>query len=561
MNKKLQNIAELSHKYGKNPDFVFLGGGNTSVKNAEELYIKPSGIRLATIEPEQFLKMDRAVLRRCFHIDESLHPDEREALVKDATMAAVRPIGAGRPSVEAPVHEIIDYTYVVHLHPALVNGMTCARFGKKACSELFPDALWLDYCDPGYTLANTVKKALDKAKAARGCQPHVFFLQNHGVFVAADTPREINVIYADMIGRLKAVYDIKDLLVPPKFEAVKGDVKTLPPRLRAILAGDDGKRPVVHCLGRGKAYAGPLTPDHIVYAKSFAYKGQVTTGKIGAFARRNKYLPKIVEVPDEGLFVAGDTYKNALETATALKNGIFVEHLTKAFGGPHYMTKRQYGFIENWEVESYRRKVNSAGAASRLDNRVCIVMDSGEGLGHGVADALAASGGIVVAVDADAKKAKATAAALCEKYGAGKALAVAGNVDDDGGMSRLAKKVAVEVGGVDLLVANYAGKGNATDGYFRCVKHIGALMADQNLPRRDCRFSDVVIVAGYGVTAIDAVLDEPVRLIAEELAAVHRIRINFVAVGNCGPDQVAKAVMHCVESENMMGEIVSAVKC
>ena len=43
MEKKLENIAALSQKYGSDPSYVFLGGGNTSVKNEKELYIKPSG--------------------------------------------------------------------------------------------------------------------------------------------------------------------------------------------------------------------------------------------------------------------------------------------------------------------------------------------------------------------------------------------------------------------------------------------------------------------------------------------------------------------------------------
>ena len=52
MEEKLENIAALSQKYGSDPSYVFLGGGNTSVKNETELYIKPSGVALATIKPE-----------------------------------------------------------------------------------------------------------------------------------------------------------------------------------------------------------------------------------------------------------------------------------------------------------------------------------------------------------------------------------------------------------------------------------------------------------------------------------------------------------------------------
>ncbi|NLF92520.1 MAG: class II aldolase, partial [Oligosphaeraceae bacterium] len=51
MNTALLQLAELSRLYGSDPDYVFLGGGNTSVKIGNVMYIKPSGAALATIQP------------------------------------------------------------------------------------------------------------------------------------------------------------------------------------------------------------------------------------------------------------------------------------------------------------------------------------------------------------------------------------------------------------------------------------------------------------------------------------------------------------------------------
>ena len=62
----LAEIIKLSHKYGSNPDFVLAGGGNTSFKDKEFLYIKGSGTTLATIEKEGFVKMNRAKLSAMF---------------------------------------------------------------------------------------------------------------------------------------------------------------------------------------------------------------------------------------------------------------------------------------------------------------------------------------------------------------------------------------------------------------------------------------------------------------------------------------------------------------
>ena len=48
---------------------------------------------------------------------------------------------AGRPSVEAPLHNILDTRFVVHTHPPLVNGLTSAKDGESVAKRLFPDAL------------------------------------------------------------------------------------------------------------------------------------------------------------------------------------------------------------------------------------------------------------------------------------------------------------------------------------------------------------------------------------------------------------------------------------
>ena len=39
----VQSLVEMSNRYGKNPDYVLAGGGNTSFKDAQYLWAKASG--------------------------------------------------------------------------------------------------------------------------------------------------------------------------------------------------------------------------------------------------------------------------------------------------------------------------------------------------------------------------------------------------------------------------------------------------------------------------------------------------------------------------------------
>ena len=50
------------------------------------------------------------------------------------------------------------------------------------------------------------------------------------------------------------------------------------------------------------------------------------------------------------------TDKQAALALELAQDGALVSHLAAAFGGVEYMTEPARLFIENWEVESYRRK-------------------------------------------------------------------------------------------------------------------------------------------------------------------------------------------------------------
>ena len=263
----LDIISSLSREFGT-PDYVKGGGGNTSVKTGDTLWIKPSGTTLAGLTPEAFVAVDRRALSVLYTMDVPPAADEREAKVKDAMTAAVCGGSRGRPSVETPLHDMLDFIYVVHTHPALVNGLTCARDGKHHAADLFSDALWVPYTDPGFTLSMTVRDRVAAYQKERGRQPSVILLENHGIFVGADTPEEVRTIYAAVMNTLQSVYlkaGVSTELAYTTPEPLPGTVaelkRVLPDLLGPAASGVD-----VTC--RFSVAPAPLTPDHMVYAKA-----------------------------------------------------------------------------------------------------------------------------------------------------------------------------------------------------------------------------------------------------------------------------------------------------
>ena len=299
----LQEICKLSNQYGSNPEFVLAGGGNTSFKDDKYLYIKPSGVSLAAITEKDFVKMERAVIRQCFDLKDFASKNDREAQIKRLMAFAVTADSSGRPSVEAPLHELMDFTYIVHLHPAAVNGMTCSVNAEKACAELFPEALFVPYVDPGYTLAKTVYDMNEEYKKANGKAPAVIVLQNHGVFVGANSADEINAIYDNIMSTLKAYYASKNVTLEVDYTAEldMDAVMANAPLLRGWLAPENSVVTVATSAPFSVA-AGPLTPDHIVYAKSFALSAdEISKDSVDAFKAAKGYLPKVAAIPGKAV--------------------------------------------------------------------------------------------------------------------------------------------------------------------------------------------------------------------------------------------------------------------
>ncbi|NLK06986.1 MAG: class II aldolase, partial [Spirochaetales bacterium] len=127
-----QQLVEHSRRYGSDPAFVLLGGGNTSFKEDRTLYVKASGHALGTIKEDGFVRMDLDLLEQIWHKQYSQDDDQREDEVLKDMMYCRLEGETARPSVEALLHALLPFPYVVHLHPALVNGLTCAQDGEAA---------------------------------------------------------------------------------------------------------------------------------------------------------------------------------------------------------------------------------------------------------------------------------------------------------------------------------------------------------------------------------------------------------------------------------------------
>ncbi len=349
----LETIAQLSRACG-GENYVLGGGGNSSCKDGSTLWIKPSGASLAEMTPRSFIAMERQRLQRLYEIAPPADPVAREALVKETMAAAVKPQTPGRASVETPVHNAFEARYVVHTHPTLANGLACSLGGAAAAARLFPEALWLPYVDPGYTLGMRVRRELDAWRQRHGGEPRLMWLENHGVFVAADAPAEIMATYDHLMATLSRHYSQAG--VPEELRAGQAPsperAAIVAEALRAALGAAASQvlaAPPTDCA------AGPVTPDHLVYARAFVYEGTLEPAALRAFVERRGYAPRAVALPG-GIFGLGSSPREASLALAFARDAARIRQLARAFGGVQYLADAARDFLENWEVESYRAR-------------------------------------------------------------------------------------------------------------------------------------------------------------------------------------------------------------
>jgi rhamnose utilization protein RhaD (predicted bifunctional aldolase and dehydrogenase) len=367
----LEHIVELSNYYGSKEEFVLAGGGNTSFKTDDHLYVKASGYPLATITQEGFVKMDRRKLAQMWRTTYPSESGAREAAVLQDMMAA-RCAGEEekRPSVETLLHDALPQTYVVHTHPALVNGLTCGRDGEAQMQRLFGgSAVWVPIVNPGYVLAVEVRDAVKAHEADHGNPPELIFLQNHGVFVSADQPAAIREHYEAIVRKLQAAVHRQ-----PDFSPVSADPARVQAARRAIATAYGNGDRCIHFetnrelqrLVADREHFEPLssayTPDHIVYAGHeplFVPSPAAVQGELDAYRHRNGNDPTIVAVQGLGAFGVAADEKAAGRALLLLLDAAKIAVYSESFGGHQFMPQDQIDFIRNWEVERYRKKVSS----------------------------------------------------------------------------------------------------------------------------------------------------------------------------------------------------------
>jgi len=324
MNKKpLEKLFEVAVQLADRKDIIQGGGGNLSVKiNENEMIIKASGFSFSELkEKNGVVSVDYAKIRKFF--DETHNgnlEDEYDAHVKNCIIGNTDK----KPSIEAGMHVFLGKS-ILHTHPVMSNVLTCMKDGKLIAEELFSDLtlLWIDYVNPGYSLAKTVKERAVEYTKTNGIVPEVIFLKNHGLIVICENLGEC----------LDKTLDINDR-IERYLKKIMGREFIAFPKLKLVLekgiyvSRNNAVRLFLKKHGTGKL--GFLAPDDVVFLEEVSFS-------------------------NEAIYSADE--KKSLKLDEVLTARIWIQLIIEKIGTPEYLKATDVEYIRNMNSEKYRKKI------------------------------------------------------------------------------------------------------------------------------------------------------------------------------------------------------------
>lgn len=391
---------------------------------------------------------------------------------------------------EALLFEMLCAPAAMLVHSPEIAGLACSRDAESAASAVLKADAFLPFRAAQAELRADIA-ALECVRQDEGC----ILLGNRGLLVWASNEQALGERIREALQQLRAAYEKEGLSVEFQLPTPeRAFVLETAPRMRSLL-GTDKSRAAVVSSGFGEFPQGGLLADHVTLGEACFCQPETLVEELEQFARETGGKARLAAVFGKAVFFAGRSLREANDLRTYFSEALLCERLTKAFGGPRYLSES--------DCRALRRSSGcssceccATGPRPRMDRRICLVTGGAQGFGWGIARALAAEGATVAIADLNEEGAAEGATKLNDEFGADTAFSLVVNIADEDSVQAMAERIVETTGGLDMLVANAgvlkAGSVKELDkrdwdlvtnvnytGYFLCVKHCSQIMGRQ----------------------------------------------------------------------------------
>ena len=459
-------LAHVSRLLGADPELVLAGGGNSSLKIEEDdhlgrrvrrLLIKPSGVALASIGPEDFT---------CLRLDDLEPLADRAHLgdeeMVDCVLRAMADPRHRRPSIETLLHALLPDRWVLHSHADALLALGNRADGIQRLRDALGEAAAVvAYRRPGFRLATEVAEARRAHPEVRGVVLH-----KHGLVTFGESAAEAYERHVELVTRCEGAAPLPQLRVVPPVE--RETAIALAPALRGtldrprILLFDDSDevRGFVSIPPLCEAIRlGPATADHILRTGRRPCVAR-STGDVERFKKESVErarlrdreglgigdpAPRVLLVPDVGLWVAGDSREEAEEVRQIVRHTM---RMVRAAGPDWQPLDDDEAFhAEYWPLQ--RRKLEDRPPGGELSGRVAWISGASSGIGRTIAKRFAEAGAHLMLADVESRGLAEIAAEIGPQ-----AIGMRCDVAREDEVEESFRLLVLEFGGVDIVVSN-----------------------------------------------------------------------------------------------------------
>lgn len=497
-------LVYRSNTLGSDKRVTNYGGGNTSSKvwqkdpltgkDVEVLWVKGSGGDSASIKLDGFATLYMDKLRTLKGLYRGVeHEDEMVGYLPHCTFN-LNPRAA---SIDTPLHAFVPKPCVDHMHPDAIIAIAAAKDSRAITKEVFGDAIgWLPWKRPGFELGMWLEKFCRENPEAKGV-----ILESHGLFTWGDSPKECYETTISVINQAIDWFERKsegkaifggEVVKSLDAAARRAIAARLMPKIRGLISEKSHKlghfddQPAVLEFVNSKdlrplAALGTSCPDHFLRTKIRPLVIEFDPGnpdvdaviarladdiaEYGAGYRayyescRHADSPAIRDpnavvylMPGVGMFTfAGDK-------ATARISGEFYVNAINVMRGASTVSSyvglpAQEAFdIEYWLLEDL--KLQRMPKPKSLAGQIALVTGGAGGIGRATANRLLREGACVVLADIDEAALASANDELSKAYGKDFIRPVRIDVTSEDQVASGFADMAVEFGGIDILVSN-----------------------------------------------------------------------------------------------------------
>ena len=490
-----------SNLLGSDLRITNFGGGNTSCKTIERdpltdedvevMWIKGSGGDIGTLQRSGIAGLYNQRLHDLKKVYRGLeHEDEMVALFNHC----IYDLDSRAPSIDTPLHGLLSFKHIDHLHPDALIAIAAAEDGQKITKEIWGDTMgWVPWQRPGFDLGLQLEACLNDNPGIRG-----IVLGSHGVFTWGETSYEsyinsLEVIEAasqyieDQIGKNGIVFGGQ------KINSLSSDQRKdkaaqLAPLLRGLCSSentmighftDDDK--VLEYINSNDlerlAPMGTSCPDHFLRTKikplilnlapnedlsddqkildkisnSFEQYRKDYQDYYNACKHLNSPAirdanPVVILYPGVGMFTFAKNKQTARVASEFYINAINVMRGAEAISQYTSLPRQEAFDIEYWLLEE--AKLQRQPNEKPLSRKVALVTGSGGGIGRAIADKLIAEGANVVFTDVSEDYLKEATSA----YSSDQAIGSHCDVTQSDSLAQAVQKACLQFGGLDIVV-------------------------------------------------------------------------------------------------------------